>query len=36
MFRKIENGFDSLACFHCEYLRTQKLENVVFYIKRHV
>ena len=35
-FCKIENGFYSLVCFHCEYLRTQKLENFVFYLKQHV
>ena len=36
MLCKIENGFYSLVGFHCEYLRTQKLENLVFYIKQHV
>ena len=36
MFCKIENGFYSLVCFHSEYLRTQKLGNFVFYIKRQV
>ena len=30
---KIENDFHSLVCFHCEYFRTQKLENFVFCIK---
>ena len=36
MLCKIENNFYSLAGFHCEYLRTQKLWNLVFYIKQHV
>ena len=36
MLWKIENDFYSLVRFHCEYLRTQKLENLVFYIKQHV
>ena len=31
MLYKIENDFYSLAGFHCEYLRTQKLGNVAFY-----
>ena len=35
MLWKIENDFYSLVGFHCEYLRTQKLENFVFYIKQH-
>ena len=30
------NDFYSLVGFHCEYLRTQKLENSVFYIKQHL
>ena len=33
MFCKIKTGFYSLVCFPCEYLRTQKLENVVFLYK---
>ena len=33
---KIENDFYSLVRFYCEYLRTQKLGNLVFYIKQHV
>ena len=36
MMRKIEDDFYSLAGFHCEYLRTQKLENSAFYVKQHV
>ena len=36
MLRKIENDFYSLVGFHCEYLRTQKLGNFVFYIKQYV
>ena len=36
MLCKIENDFHSLVGFHCEYLRTQTLENLVFYIKQHV
>ena len=36
MLCKIENDFYSLAGFHCEYLRTQNLGNLVFYIKQHV
>ena len=36
MFCKIENDFYSLVGFHCEYLRTQKLENFVFYVKQYV
>ena len=36
MLCKIENDFYSLVGFHCEYLSTQKLENLVFYIKQHV
>ena len=36
MLCKIENDFYSLVGFHCEYLRTQKLGNLVFYIKQHV
>ena len=30
------NDFYSLVGFHCEYLRTQILGNLVFYIKQHV
>ena len=36
MLCKIENDFYSLFGFHCEYLRTQNLGNLVFYIKQHV
>ena len=36
MLCKIENDFYSLVGFHCEYLRTQNLGNLVFYIKQHV
>ena len=36
MLCKIENDFYSLVGFHCEYLRTQKLENLAFYIKQHI
>ena len=36
MLCKIENDFYSLAGFHCKYLRTQKLGNLVFYIKQYV
>ena len=36
MLRKIENVFYSLIGFNCEYLRTQKLGNFVFYIKQYV
>ena len=36
MLCKIENDFYSLVSFHCEYLRTQNLGNLVFYIKQHV
>ena len=36
MFCKIENGLQSIVCFHCEYLRTQKFENFAFYLKQHV
>ena len=30
MFSKTKNDFYYFVCFRCEYLRTQKLENVVF------
>ena len=33
---KTENDFYSLVGFYCEYLRTQILGNLVFYIKQHV
>ena len=33
---KIENVFYSLVGFHCEYLRTQNLGNLIFHIKQHV
>ena len=33
---KTENDFHSLLGFYCEYLRTQILGNLVFYIKQHV
>ena len=36
MLCKIENDFYSIVGFHCEYLRTQKLGNFVFYIQQHV
>ena len=36
MLCKIENDFDSLVGFHCKYLSTQKLKDLVFYIKQHV
>ena len=36
MLCKIKNDFYSLVGFHCEYLRTQKLGNLVFYIKQQV
>ena len=36
MLWKIENGIYSLVGFHWEYLKTQKLGNFVFYIKRHL
>ena len=36
MLCKIENVFYSLVGFDCEYLRTQKLGNLVFYIKQHI
>ena len=36
MLCKIENDFYSLVGFHCEYLRTQKLGNLVFYIKQDI
>ena len=36
MLCKIENDFYSLVGFHCEYLKTQKLGNLVFYIKQHL
>ena len=36
MLCKIENDFYSLVGFHCEYLRTQKLGNLVFYIKQYL
>ena len=29
MFYKIEKGFYWFVCFHCEYLRAQKLEYIV-------
>ena len=31
---KTESDFYSLVGFHCEYLRTQKLGNLVFHIKQ--
>ena len=36
MLCKIENDFYSLVGFHCEYLKTQKLGNLAFYIKQRV
>ena len=33
---KIENDFYSLVGIHWEYLRTQELGNLVFYIKKNV
>ena len=33
---KIENGFYWLFFCHYEYFKTQKLENVVFQVERHV
>ena len=36
MLCKIENDFYLLVDFHCEYLKTQKLRNLAFYIKQHV
>ena len=36
MLCKIENVFYSLVGFHCEYLRTQNLGNLIFHIKQHV
>ena len=36
MLCKIENDIYSLVGFHWEYLRTQKLGNLVFHIKRHL
>ena len=36
MLWKKENDFYALVGFHCEYLRTQKLGNFVFYIKQYV
>ena len=36
MLCKTENDFYSFVGFHCEYLRTQNLRNLVFYIKQQV
>ena len=36
MLCKLENDFHSVFGFHCEYLRTQILGNLIFYIKQHV
>ena len=36
MFCKLENDFYSLVGFHCDYLRTQNLGNLGFYIKEYV
>ena len=36
ILHKVENEFYSLVYFHGEYLRTQKLENFVFSLKRQV
>ena len=36
MLCKIENDFYSIVGFHCEYLGTQTLENLVFYMKQQV
>ena len=36
MLFKTENDFYSLVGFHCEYLRTQNLGNIFFYIKQYI
>ena len=36
MLCKLENDFCSIFGFHCEYLRTEKLGNLIFDIKQYV